>query len=46
MEFFFKSNNELPNSGVSIKEDLFVSINLQSILFTVLKKESDSFIIK
>ena len=23
--FFFKSNNELPNNSVSVKEDLFVS---------------------
>ena len=37
-EFFFKSNNELPNSSVSIKEDSFVSINLQSILFRVLRR--------
>ena len=37
-EFFFKSNNELPNSSVSIREDSFVSINLQSILFKVLKR--------
>ena len=37
-EFFFKSNNELPNSSVSIREDSFVSINLQSILFRVLRR--------
>ena len=30
---FFQSNNELPNSSVSIKEDSFVSINLQSKWF-------------
>ena len=37
-EFFFKSNNELPNTSVFIKEDSFVSINLQSILFRVLRR--------
>ena len=37
-EFFVKSNNELPNSSVSIREDSFVSINLQSILFRVLRR--------
>ena len=37
-EFFFKSNNELPNSSVSIREDSFVSINLQSVLFRVLRR--------
>ena len=36
--FFFKSNNELPNSSVFIKEDSFFSINLQSILFRVLRR--------
>ena len=35
-EFFFKPNNELPNSSVSIREDSLVSINFQSILFRVL----------
>ena len=35
---FFKPNNELPNSSVSIKEDSFVSINLQSILLRVLRR--------
>ena len=29
---FFKSNNELPSSGVAVKKDSFVSINLQLIL--------------
>ena len=37
-EFFFKSNNELPNSSVSIKEDSFISFNLQSVLFRVLMR--------
>ena len=37
-ESFFKSYNELPNSSVSIKKDSFVSINLQSFLFTVLRR--------
>ena len=37
-EFFFKSNNELPNSSVSIREDSIASINLQSILFRVLRR--------
>ena len=35
-EFFFKPNNELPNSSVSIREDSLVSINFQIILFRVL----------
>ena len=35
-DFFFKPNNELPNSSVSIREDSLVSINFQSILFRVL----------
>ena len=39
-EFFFKSNNELPNSSASVKEDSFVSINLQPILFKVLRRDS------
>ena len=37
-EFFFKSKNDLPNSSVSIKENSFVSINLQSVLFRVLRR--------
>ena len=37
-EFFFKSNNELPNRSVSIKDDSFVFINLQSLLFRVLER--------
>ena len=36
--FFFKSNNELPKSSVSIKEHSIISINLQSILFRVLRR--------
>ena len=35
---FFESNNELPNSSVSVKKDSFVSINLQSILLRVLRR--------
>ena len=35
---FFKSNNELPNSNVSVKEDTFVSINLQLIFLRVLRR--------
>ena len=38
MGVFFKSNNELSNSSVSIEEGSFVSINLQSILFRVLRR--------
>ena len=37
-EFFFKSNNELPNRSVSIKDDSFVFSNLQSLLFRVLER--------
>ena len=37
-EFFFKSNNELPNISISFEEDSFVSINWQSILFRVLRR--------
>ena len=35
---FFNSNNELLNSSVPIREDSFVSINLQSILFRVFRR--------
>ena len=34
----FKSNNELLNSSVPIREDSFVPINLQSILFRVFRR--------
>ena len=37
-EGFFEWNNELPNSNVSVKEDSLVSINLQSVLLTVLRE--------
>ena len=37
-EFFFEPNNELPNSRVSVKDDLFFSIDLQSILLRVHKR--------
>ena len=37
-EFFFKSNNELSKSDISIKEDSIASINVQSILFRVLRR--------
>ena len=37
-EFFSNSDNELLNRNVSIKEDSFVSINLQSIFFRVLRR--------
>ena len=30
-EIFSKSNNELPNSNVSVQEDLFASVSLQSV---------------
>ena len=30
-EIFSKSNNELPNSSVSVQEDSFVSVSLQSV---------------
>ena len=38
-EGFFEWNNELPNSNVSVKEDSLVSINLQSVLLTVLRED-------
>ena len=37
-EFFSKSNNELPNSSVSVKEDSFASISLEYILLRVLRR--------
>ena len=30
-QIFSKSNNELPNSSVSVQEDSFVSVSLQSV---------------
>ena len=38
MKGFFKSNNELPNNSVSVKEDSFNSINFQSVLLRVLRR--------
>ena len=34
-EFFSKSDNELANSSVSVKEDSFVSFNLELVLLMV-----------
>ena len=37
-KFFSNSNNNLPNSSVSVKEDSFTSIKLQSVLLRILRR--------
>ena len=37
-KFFSNSNNDLPNSSVSVKEDSFTSIKLQSVLLRILRR--------
>ena len=38
LKFFSKLNNELPSSCVSVKQNSFISINLQAIFLTVLRR--------
>ena len=37
-KFFSNSNNDLPNSSVSVREDSFTSIKLQSVLLRILRR--------
>ena len=37
-KFFSNSNNDLPNSSVSVKEDSYTSIKLQSVLLRILRR--------